>query len=730
MADPISIVSLLAVALHTSRVVYELIERVKDAPQDVLDISSDSMAIRKNLLHLQKTLDDGEAVVSGIEDGLREPLENTSVILKSVENTIAPFDNPDKPRWKGLEWAMKQKEINKLKKKLRTAQEALAMALAITLRSETKFISAQTHAIMNNQNETLENVANFSTKLDAHTQSMTNAQVAILDTFKGLGDKLEAKQIEANREDVWHNPTDVIGLSKYLESVAVARYSPPPTNAAGISTFDEDFDDDSPPPELQSSQAPALVKHDLEADIEELLSQSSEKCAMSDEGQTALHLAAQQDSYLTVKVLAHGFRPDEPNIEGETPLMLAVMAGNIETAKVLLKAGANVNATGEDGRTPLHYAAAHNRDTSITQLLLRRKANIGAVSKDGLTGLFTAAILGNDIICRHLIENGDSVQARVRGGWTALHYLAMRGKSTGMARLLSGAGADVEVFYDPDRYGLQSSAAYDTSSKRKVALVKPFLDNGVDVDARINGFTALNIAVLTCQDLLVTSLLSHGASAQGTSLVCLNWGLSIENLEQLLERGADIEARDSRHGKTALIWASETGSPAAVKALLDHGAHVNAQDSQGLSSLRYAAANARTETVRLLLEKGADPSLPDRFGTNPLIAVARARPFSLGGRFYNPSLADREKTASLLIDAGADLYERHTWTNATLHAASNGYLELLKLFYSKATLQPGLKQETESLIDIAQEKRHGHVVRWLKRQLLLDVAVVSKKPES
>ena len=721
MADPISIVSLVAIALQSSKLVYQLIEKIKGAPRDVRETFEDSVIVRDYLLQLKENLDGDKDVVLGPGNALRASLENTNVTLKSLEDTIRPYLQAKNATWKGLEWTLKQKKINELRKKLKDSQAALAMALAITVKNESSLISGHTQAIMDTQALTLENMTTFGNKLLDRSNSITDTQTAILDTVKQFESKLDLRSTNQEKENVWHNPTDLIGLSSYLESVAVARYSPPPTNAAGMSTFDEDFDDDTVPPELLIESPPAITRLDLENEIEALLLKQSGNCLMNDEGQTALHLAAQQDVYLTQRVLSCGLQPNEPNVEGETPLMLAVMAENIETAKVLLKQGADVNATNDEDETPLHYAARYNKGDSITQLLVRRKANIEAVNDSRMTAVHISALQGNDVVCRYLLEAGANVHALEPNGWTALHYLAMRGDLACMKPLLSDAGADVEVFYNPHHFGSQSSKAYDTSSKRKVALVKPFLDKGADINAKSGGFTALNLAVLSCQDLLVTTLLAHNASAQGTSLVCLNWGLSTENLEQLLEGGAMLEARDSRHHKTALIWAAETGALAAIRVLLDYGANVNAQDEQKLSALRYAAANARTETVQLLLERGADPKMEDWGGKTPLVAVAWGRPFTLGGRFYNPSPVDRERTASLLMDAGAKSSEKDYSGAAAIHyAAQNGYLELLKLLHCKGDCNLSLRWEGKSALDLAIEQGHTGIAKYLKRHLLLD----------
>lgn len=724
MADPISVVSLVAIALHSSKKVYQLIEKVKDAPRHVQEIFEDSLIVRNHLLQLKESLDDDGDIALGPENALRASLENTNGTLKSLEETIKPFLQAKNSTRKGIGWILNEdKKMNELRMKLKNSQAALAIALAISVRDKTKSISGHTQTIMSTQKLTLESLTTFGNNFEDHSNAMTDTQTAILDTVKKFGNTLEKRDTDDERENVRHNPTDLIGLSKYLESVAIARYSPPPTNAAGMSTFDEDFDDDTVPPELLIQPPPASLRHDLESKIERLLLNSSEGCLMNDEGQTALHLAAQQDAYLTQKVISHGLHFDEPNVEGETPLMSAVMVENIETAKVLLKQGADVKATNENSETPLHYAARHNKNDSITQLLLRRKANIEAVNSGGMTALYVSALQGNDVVCRYLLETGANVHALKPDGWTALHYLAMRGDPACMEPLLSQAGADVEVFYNSNHFGSQSSKAYDTSSKRKVALVGLLLDKGADINAKCRGYTALNLAVLSCQDLLVTTLLAHNASAQGTSLVCLNWGLSTENVEQLLKDGATIEARDCRHRKTALIWAAETGSLAAIKVLLDCGANVNAQDDQLLSALRYAAANARTEIVQLLLERGADPKMEDRGGKTPLVAVGWGRPFSLGGRFYNPTPMDRERTASLLMDAGAKASEKdHSGAAAIHYAAQNGYLELVKLLHCRGDCDLGSKWMGKSALDLAMEQGHRGIAKYLKRHLLLNRA--------
>ena len=467
-----------------------------------------------------------------------------------------------------------------------------------------------------------------------------------------------------------------------------------------------------------------------------VLSSSSERCKVyltgrdlpdvpdprlfNDEGQTLLHLAAQDSLYLTEWMIDHGSFIDELNIEAETPVMSAITARKTEIVLFLLDKGADVNAVNEHGRSLLHYAAGPDQNVTITQQLLRDNANIESHDQQGQTPLCAAAFHSNHAVCRTLLHYGASVKSLEKDGWTALHYLAMRGNPDFMQRLLLKEGPDVEAFYEPERFGLQARSAHNISINEMMELVELFVEKGADVDARVQGRTALEIAALTGQDVLAMALMYHGATAEGVNLVCLNWGLSPEALDKLIRRGANLEAHDSRWHKTPLMWASETGSPEAVDVLLRHHPNVNAQDIQGISALQYASANARTKVVRKLLENEADTTMVDNFGKSSLVAVALGKPFSLGGRFYDSSPSDRAKVTSMLLSAGADVSAQDKWGGAAIHyAVKHGYLEVLKVLYKQGKCDLRIEWNGKSPLQIAMRWEQGLIVKWLKTQLFL-----------
>jgi ankyrin repeat protein/tRNA A-37 threonylcarbamoyl transferase component Bud32 len=80
---------------------------------------------------------------------------------------------------------------------------------------------------------------------------------------------------------------------------------------------------------------------------------------------------------------------------------------------------------------------------------------------------------------------------------------------------------------------------------------------------------------------------------------------SKENIKELLERGADVNAKD-KDGTSALIYAVKRGDVEIVKMLLERGADVNIKDQFGNSALIYAVKRGDVKIVRMLLDREAD----------------------------------------------------------------------------------------------------------------------------
>jgi len=97
-----------------------------------------------------------------------------------------------------------------------------------------------------------------------------------------------------------------------------------------------------------------------------------------------------------------------------------------------------------------------------------------------------------------------------------------------------------------------------------------------------------------------------GPSPHGmTTLMGAGHGDNAELVADLLDRGADPEARDDQ-GYTALMYAANAGALAAVEALLSHGADPNVADEEASTPVMFAAQHGHAEIIRRLLDAGAD----------------------------------------------------------------------------------------------------------------------------
>ena len=105
---------------------------------------------------------------------------------------------------------------------------------------------------------------------------------------------------------------------------------------------------------------------------------------------------------------------------GGGPLHRAVRKADTEALRMLLEAGADVNAQGRMSDTPLHIAA-RVRNIAAIRVLLEAGADVNAQGDNGDTPLHHAARNGDTEALRMLLEAGADVNARQGGnGWTPL----------------------------------------------------------------------------------------------------------------------------------------------------------------------------------------------------------------------------------------------------------------------------------------------------------------------
>jgi ankyrin repeat protein len=224
---------------------------------------------------------------------------------------------------------------------------------------------------------------------------------------------------------------------------------------------------------------------------------------------------------------------------GWTPVHVAVAERQDKIVRLLVEAGADLSATTEQGRTPLHVALEDAPD--LVEVLRELGAPVDAAS---------AAFLGEVDRLREELDRGAHLSDPVTG----VHLLtfAAGGGAVATARVLLEHGADAD-----------GGALHAAAAGAHVALVRTLLDAGADVNRRDpdTGRTALHAAVAAGPDgdapEVVRALLAAGADVNATT----NDGASALDISRV----AAARSRSADAGRA-------TGNDALAELLVAHGA--------------------------------------------------------------------------------------------------------------------------------------------------------------
>jgi hypothetical protein len=142
------------------------------------------------------------------------------------------------------------------------------------------------------------------------------------------------------------------------------------------------------------------------------------------------------------ELVDEGARTNIFNMDGLTPLMIAVINGNRPLFNVLLEKTRDLNIKTEGtGCTALHFAAEYPGYLSYVKKLVEKGAKIDIKNKSGETPLFLACKNESYEIAKFLLKAGANVHARDRWGETYLHRAVAEGDER-MISLLMRHGAN------------------------------------------------------------------------------------------------------------------------------------------------------------------------------------------------------------------------------------------------------------------------------------------------
>lgn len=289
----------------------------------------------------------------------------------------------------------------------------------------------------------------------------------------------------------------------------------------------------------------------------------------------------------------------------------------------------------------------------------------------------------------------------------ALLDAASRGDIGGMVAALA-EGASLTARTD-DRNG--NTALHLAARHGHAPAVAFLLDRNAPVDGRSkDGWTPLMQASFAGHGTIIQQLIKAGADIEareprhGNSPLIIAAGIprNLDAVTELLASGASVDAR-AKDGRTPLLAAARRGLTPVIDLLLSEKPDVEARAADGNTALILIAYTGRTRALRALLRAGADPNKRAADGVSALtraalsgdraavaaLLAAKADPNGLG-REGRPALHQAAKGGHVeilrgLLDAGANpnLTDEPTGQTALMLAANSGSLAAVELLLAR-----------------------------------------------
>ena len=277
----------------------------------------------------------------------------------------------------------------------------------------------------------------------------------------------------------------------------------------------------------------------------------------------------------------------------------AIQRGDTATASRLIDRGIKPNITDQD-KVPALMLATLFADAKCVELLLERGADPNQPDATGATPLMWA--MPDLAKARVLIAHGADVNARSSTlGRTPLLIAAGSPGSVNLIKLLLSHGADLKA---TDTAGFTALAMAMRSAD--VDVIRFLVDSGLDPKGAVPG-AALIAAYGRARPEVIDYLMTQGVPVPKDTLArSSNWQ-SPELLERWITRGADVNFRGGPYAVTPLLTAtsSELAGAETLRRLLEHGADPNTANNEGEKPLDWAIYRSDKAKIAVLEKYGA-----------------------------------------------------------------------------------------------------------------------------
>ena len=314
--------------------------------------------------------------------------------------------------------------------------------------------------------------------------------------------------------------------------------------------------------------------------------------ARADRWETALTHAAMQGQTSIAQLLIdrNDININNKDRYGETPLSNAARYGYLGVFRTLIERP-GIECDFSDSRTSVLSAAAQggNKEIFQTVIQLAKKSPKGLNLKGAV---LDAAKNGNTQILQRLLALDESLlNTRSDEGQTPLCLTAMWGKIEATRTLLNQPGIDINPIDKYNRTPLTWAIEW-------------------------GGGTPEIVDMLLARD----NIDLNNQERHGDTPICSAAQAGRTEIARSLVKRPDVDVNRPNHAMfTPLIWAASRGHPMIVELLLTRDdIIVDAQENSGMTATAWAAYEGNADSIRLLVDHGADFKLTDNQGRTPM----------------------------------------------------------------------------------------------------------------
>ena len=333
-----------------------------------------------------------------------------------------------------------------------------------------------------------------------------------------------------------------------------------------------------------------------------------------------------QDLVILSLLLAHGANVNAPGLHGFTPLRVSVEPNDRQASSVGFALAKSLLKKGASYGNPFLDAIAHD-DVAALNKLAHASPRLVNQRLLGVTPLDQAVFWQNVVAAKWLLQHGADVNAKNDRGETPLiHALAETeedGGDRGLISLLITHHAQVNI---PDQSGQTPLAIaanmFFLDKKTSDLLFGLLLTHGANVNATDSngGNVLMSLTASGTYSFYRNAaqfLRDHGASYRSGFLDAIAQG-DVAAVKAMLAKRPTLATTTDDFGNSAVVIAAFWDQKPLLSALLSHGASLNAKGLQGSTVLIKALENGDGAMAAFLLSKGANANVSTDYGVTPL----------------------------------------------------------------------------------------------------------------